>query len=68
MFLDLTIVLTDVSKDMTDWLIENDIQSRFTNKELYERWGKSDVEYYALIEVRIPEYIPVEFIKGYIKK
>lgn len=49
-------------------LIENDIQFRFTNKELYERWGKSDVEYYALIEVRIPEYIPVEFIKGYIKK
>ncbi len=49
-------------------LVENDKQSRFTNKELYEEWGKSDVEYYALIEVRVPEYIPVEFIKGYTTK
>ena len=49
-------------------LVENDRQSRFTNKELYEEWGKSDAEYYALIEVRVPEYIPVEFIKGYTKK
>ncbi len=49
-------------------LVENDRQARFTNKELYEDWGKSDVEYYALIEVRVPEYIPVEFIKGYTTK
>ncbi len=48
-------------------LVENDREERFTNKELYENWGKSDVEYYALIEVRVPEYIPVEFIKGYTK-
>lgn len=48
-------------------LVENDSAGRFTNKELYENWGKSDVEYYALIEVRVPEYVPVEFIKGYTK-
>jgi len=49
-------------------LIENDRMERFTDKELYENWGKSDVEYYALIEVKVPEYVPVEFIKGYTKK
>ena len=45
--------------------VKNDYESRFTNNELYETWGKSDVEYYALIEVHVPEYVPIEFIKGY---
>ena len=44
---------------------END---KVTNKELYEGWGKSDVEYYALVEVFVPKYIPVNYIKGYMVK
>lgn len=38
------------------------------NKEIYESWGKSDAEYYALIAVGIPEHIPVNYIKGYMVK
>lgn len=34
----------------------------------YKDWGKSDVEYYALNEVRISNHIPVEFIEGYMIK
>lgn len=34
----------------------------------YKDWGKSDVEYYALNEARIPNHIPVEFIEGYMTK
>ena len=42
--------------------------NKVTNKELYEGWGKSDVEYYALVEVFVPKYIPVNYIKGYMVK
>ena len=49
-------------------VVENDNENRFTNKKLYEGWGKSDVEYYALIDVLIPECIPSKYIKGYMKK
>lgn len=45
-------------------IIENG-KDRLTNRELYENWGKSDVEYYALINVRIPMFIPPEYITGY---
>lgn len=34
----------------------------------YTDWGKSDVEYYALNEVRVLNHIPVEFIEGYMTK
>ena len=38
------------------------------NKKLYESWGKSDAEYYALISVGIPEHISINYIKGYMVK
>lgn len=44
---------------------ENDQHDRFTDKKLYESWGKSDAEYYALINILVPSHIPVEYIKGY---
>ncbi len=37
-------------------------------KNIYESWGKSDVEYYALISVGIPNHIPVKYINGYMVK
>ena len=46
-------------------LAEGDKAEYLKNKELYEEWGKSDVEYYSLIDVKIPEHIPVDFVKGY---
>lgn len=46
-------------------VVENDLSNRFTDNKLYESWGKSDAEYYALIDVNVPNHIPVEFIKGY---
>ena len=39
-----------------------------TNKDLYESWGKSDVEFYALVDVESPKHIPVSYIKGYMIK
>ena len=41
---------------------------RITDKKLYEKWGKSDVEFYALENVEVPKHIPVKFIKGYMVK
>ena len=41
---------------------------RVTDKELYENWGKSDAEYYALAEVGIPKHISIGYIKGYMVK
>lgn len=38
------------------------------DKEIYESWGKSDVEYYAFINIGVPNHIPVEYIKGYMVK
>lgn len=46
-------------------VIENDINTRLSNNRLYENWDKSDVEYYALINVRMPMFIPPEYIIGY---
>lgn len=68
---ELVVFVVDVPKQYLlkkHLVVENDKQSRFTNKKLYEKWGKSDVEYYALIDVLIPEYIPNRFIKGYMRK
>ena len=39
-----------------------------TDKDLYESWGKSDVEFYALVDIKTPKHIPVNFIKGYMIK
>ena len=38
------------------------------DKKIYESWGKSDVEYYALIHIGVPNHVPVKFIKGYMVK
>lgn len=46
-------------------------RDRLTNPELYKKWkemGKSDAEYYAITEIRIPKHVPVEFIVGWMKK
>ena len=55
----------------TNYSIKNPVyteDARVTDKELYENWGKSDAEYYALAEVCIPKHIPVTCIKGYMIK
>lgn len=49
-------------------VVENDRHRRFTNTKLYEEWGKSDCEYYALINVMVPDHIPVQWIRGYMTK
>lgn len=41
---------------------------RRMRKELYESWGKSDVEYYALIGIGVLNHIPVKYIDGYMVK
>lgn len=41
---------------------------RRMKKKVYESWGKSDVEYYALISVGISNHIPVKYINGYMVK
>lgn len=58
------VIPTSVSNNM---VILEDPKERM-KKEIYESWGKSDVEYYALIAVGIPEHIPVNYIKGYMVK
>ena len=39
--------------------------NRLKDKKEYENWTKSDVEYYALTEIRMPKKIDTKFIKGY---
>jgi hypothetical protein len=41
---------------------------KITDKDLYESWGKSDVEFYALADVEVPLHIPNKYIKGYMVK
>lgn len=41
---------------------------KISDKELYESWGKSDAEFYALVKVEVPNHIPAKFIKGYMVK
>lgn len=38
------------------------------NKKIYESWGKSDAEYYALTTIGVPKHIPINYIKGYMVK
>lgn len=49
-------------------IIENDINNRLHTKKIYEQWGKSDVEFYAFVNVKIPTHIPPDFINGYMVK
>lgn len=46
-------------------IVVEDGYEKLENSKLYEEWGKSDAEYYALIEAKISKLIPVNFIKGY---
>lgn len=62
------IVVVDLPQSFT---VNNPIYTesdRVMNKDLYEHWGKSDVEYYALVDVFVPKHIPVNYIKGYMVK
>lgn len=62
------IVVVDLPQSFT---VNNPIYTeseKVTNKDLYEAWGKSDAEYYALVEVLVPKYIPANYIKGYMVK
>jgi hypothetical protein len=43
-------------------------KDKLTNKNRYDKEiknGKSDVEYYALTEIRLPNSIPLQYIKSY---
>lgn len=42
--------------------------SHLTQKELYDRWKKSDIEYYQQAEIRVPKHVPAKYIKGYMTK
>jgi hypothetical protein len=42
-------------------------RDRLTNKDAYLSWkqqGKSDQEYYAITEIRIPKHLDAKYIKG----
>lgn len=56
------IFIVDVPKKYTNQI---NSEARLYDKELYESWGKSDIEYYALVDVKIKNHIPVDWIKGY---
>lgn len=45
-------------------------RDKLTNEERYRKWiasGKTDQEYYALTEIRLPKKVPAKFIKGWMK-
>ena len=46
-------------------------KDKLTDRKLYEAWkdqGKTDQEYYAVTEIRLPDPVPAKFIVGYMKK
>lgn len=43
-------------------------KNRLKDKEEYENWTRSDVEYYALTEIRMPKKVAKKFIKSYMVK
>ncbi len=43
-------------------------RTKLINKNEYESWNKTDQEYYALTEIRMPNKIDTKFIKGYMVK
>lgn len=45
-------------------------RDKLKNKNRYKQWiasGKSDQEYYALTEIRLPDMVPATFIIGWMK-
>lgn len=54
--------------DKNELVIENDTKKRFTDLKLYEEWGRADCEYYALINVKVPDHVPVTWIRGWMTK
>lgn len=46
-------------------------RDKLTNEERYRKWvasGKTDQEYYALTEIRMPKEVPSKYIKGWMQK
>ena len=43
-------------------------KNRLKDKAEYDAWTKTDQEYYALTEIRMPDKIDPKYIKGYMKK
>ena len=41
---------------------------RLKDPDEYKKWGKSDIEYYALTEIRFPKKVDKKYIKGYMVK
>lgn len=49
----------------------DEYRDRLTNKTKYLEWkaaGKTDKEYYAIAEIRLPKHVPAKYIVGYMKK
>lgn len=40
-------------------------KDKLTNKDLYDKWTRSDSEYYQLTELRVKQTVPAKFIVGY---
>ena len=60
------IFVVDIPQDFST---ANPLYTEFDKeKDLYENWGKSDVEFYALTDIYVPKHIPAKFIKGYMIK
>jgi hypothetical protein len=64
----LKIPLTDILSNMDKSLRGNLDKSILTDKEKYEKWKKSDQEYYAASELRFPKKVPKKYIYGYMIK
>lgn len=43
-------------------------RDRLVDRGLYERWRRSDSEYYQLTEIRVPVIVPPRFLRGYMRK
>ncbi len=46
-------------------------RDKLENKERYLKWvasGKTDQEYYAITEIRLPKVVPPQFIVGWMRK
>lgn len=43
-------------------------KNRLKDKAEYDAWTKTDQEYYALTEIRMPDRIDPKYIKGYMQK
>lgn len=46
-------------------------RTKLTTKSRYETWaktGKTDQEYYAITEIRLPKHVPAKYIVGYMLK